>query len=105
MEHLPADKNFLKIEDEAYCGYANCRFVIHSAPYEHTSSYRAGSKEGPEAIIRASHYVELYDEELDAESYRRGGICTLPALDFSGKVNEAAVALIEERTSRLVAEG
>jgi len=105
VEYLSTDNNFLKIEDEAYYRYADCRFVIHGAPYEHTSSYRAGSKDGPEAIIRASHYVELYDEELDQETYRHGGICTLPPLEFAGKVNEAAVLLIEERTTRLLADG
>jgi agmatinase len=105
VEYLPADKNFLRIEEEAFHRYSDCRFVIHGAPYEHTSSYRAGSKEGPEAIIRASHYVELYDEELDQETYRHGGICTLPPLDFAGKINEAAVALIEERTTRLIVDG
>src|SRR4029077_19213404 len=78
VEYLRSDDNFLKIEDEAHYRYADCLFVIHSAPYEHTSSYRAGSKEGPRAIIQASHFVELYDEELDTESYRHGGICTLP---------------------------
>jgi agmatinase len=105
VEYLPTEKNFLKIEDEAFYRYADCRFVVYGAPYEHTSSYRAGSKEGPAAILRASHYVELYDEELDRETYRHGGICTLPPLDFASKVDEAAVALVEERTARLLADG
>jgi agmatinase len=105
VDHLPADENFLKIEDEALCRYASSRFVVHAAPYEHTSSYHAGSKEGPAAILRASHFVELYDEELGLESYRHGGICTLPPLDFTGRVDEDAVALIEQRTARLLADG
>ncbi|HLJ92676.1 MAG TPA: agmatinase [Gemmataceae bacterium] len=105
VEYLAADKNFLKIEEEAFSAYAACRFVIQPAPYEHTSSYRTGSKDGPEAMIRASHYVELYDEELNQETYRQGGICTLPPLDFTGRVDEAAVVLIEERMSRLLADG
>jgi agmatinase len=105
VEHLPADENFLKIEDEHYCSYAASRFVIFGAPYEHTSSYRRGSREGPAAIIRASHFVELYDEELDQESYQRGGICTLPPLEFAGHVDEAAVQLIESRTAQIAAAG
>jgi agmatinase len=105
VEYLSTSENFLKIEDEALYRYADCRFVIHGAPYEHTSSYHAGSKEGPAAIIRASQYVELYDEELDRETYRDGGICTLAPLDFAGQVDEAAVALVEGRTARLLADG
>jgi agmatinase len=104
VQHLLADQNFLRIEEESFCRYADSRFVVYGAPYEHTSSYRAGSREGPAAIVRASQYVELYDEELDQESYRRG-VCTLPALDFTGKVDEAAVTLVEERTARLLADG
>ncbi len=105
MQHLDADANFLKIDQPQYCSYATSRFVIYGAPYEHTSSYREGSKDGPDAIIRASQFVELYDEELDRESYRQGGICTIPPLDFTGKVDEAAVALIEARTAELLADG
>ncbi len=104
MDELPAGENFLKIEEEAFCSYANSRFVVYAAPYEHTSSYRAGSKTGPEAIIRASQFVELYDEECDGEPYRRGGICTVAALDFAEKVDEAAVALVEARTAQLIAD-
>jgi agmatinase len=104
VQHLPAAENFLKIEEEAFCSYANSRFVVYAAPYEHTSSYRAGSKEGPAAIIAASQFVELYDEESDSEPYRRGGIATVPALDFTGKVDEAAVALIDARTSQVLAD-
>ncbi len=105
MEHLPADRNFLRIEEEEFCAYAPSRFVVYGAPYEHTSSYREGSKEGPDAIIGASQFVELYDEELDAEPHRKGGICTLPPLDFAGEVDEAALKLIEDRTSRLLRDG
>jgi agmatinase len=105
VDHLRADANFLKIEDEQYCSYAKSRFAIYGAPSEHTSSYREGSKDGPDAIIRASHFVEFYDEELDQETYRLGGICTLPALEFGNNVDEAAVKMIEDRTSRLLADG
>jgi agmatinase len=105
VDSLPPAENFLKIEEPAYHRYADCRFVVHAAPYEHTSSYHAGSKAGPAAILTASHYVELYDEESGREPYRHGGICTLPPLDFTDGVDEAAVARIEARTARLLADG
>ena len=105
MEHLPPDRNFLRIEEEEFSRYDSSRFVVYGAPYEHTSSYREGSKDGPEAIIGASQFVELYDEELDHEPYRKGGICTLPPLDFTSKVDEAALEQIEGRTSRLLRDG
>jgi agmatinase len=105
MFHLSADRNFLGIEDEQFCDYARSRFVIFEAPYEHTSSYRVGSKQGPSAIVRASRYVEFYDEQLEQESFRRGGICTIEPLNFSGKVNRFAVGLIERQTEQLLDDG
>lgn len=104
MQHLPADANFLKIEDDQFCSYEKSRFVIYGAPYEHTSSYREGSKDGPDAIISSSQFVELYDEELDRETYRRCGICTVPALEFGEKADDAALALIEARTAQILSD-
>ena len=36
-----------------------------------------GTKNGPKEIIKASHQVELYDEELNCEPYKKIGIKTL----------------------------
>lgn len=105
MKGLGAERNFLGIEEEALCSYENSKYVIQSVPYEHTSSYLAGSEKGPQAIIDASHYVEFYDEELDQETFRKGGLCTLEAIDFGGKVDADAVQLIEEKTSELLNDG
>src|SRR5215467_10879384 len=54
------------------------RVVVLPVPYERTVSYGVGTKNGPAAIVEASHYVELFDDELDEEAYRIG-IHTLPA--------------------------
>ena len=48
-------------------------------PYERTVSYGVGTRTVPAAILEASHYVELYDDELDEEVYSVG-IHTLPAV-------------------------
>ena len=74
-------------------------------PYEHTSSYIAGSAKGPEAIINASHFVEFYDEELDIETYKSCGIATLEPINFKGKVDEEAMGLIESVTDFLLDDG
>jgi agmatinase len=62
--------------------------VILPVPYEATS-YGAGN--GPAAIIEASRYLELYDQELDCEP-SAVGIATLPALALSGAGGEHALA-------------
>ena len=92
MKARSSDNNFLAIEDPALHSYESSRFVIQSVPYEHTSSYLSGSAKGPEAILSASHFVEFYDEEIDDEAFRKGGIATLDPIDFTDKVDADAVA-------------
>lgn len=104
MKALGPDSNFLALEDPAFYSYENARFVIQQLPYEHTSSYLQGSAKGPAAILSASHFVEFYDEELDRESFRSGGIATLPPLDFTGKFDKNAIDLIEQATDKLIAD-
>lgn len=105
MKALGPESNFLAIEDPLLHTYENARFVIQQVPYEHTSSYLQGSAKGPGAIVDASHFVEFYDEEQDRESFRSGGIATLPAIDFDGKVDAEAIAEIEKATDRLINDG
>ena len=58
----------------------DCRVVVVPVPYDATTSYRGGSREGPNAIIEASRHLEDYDIELDRETYRVG-IYTLPEIE------------------------
>ncbi len=99
ISYLNTGHNFLAITEENLYNYDDAKVVIQSAPYEHTSSYLAGSDKGPEAIIKASHFVEFYDEELDQETYKKTGIATLTPLDFNGKVDAEAIELIEKATT------
>ena len=50
-------------------------------PYEATTSWGGGTSRGPDAIIAASRYIELYDHELDADP-SLGGVYTFPALEL-----------------------
>lgn len=104
LKVLGKEENFLGIEEPELCSYENAKFVIQSAPYEHTSSCLEGSAKGPAAILNASHYVEFYDEELDKETYKECGIATLGPIDFGNKVNADAVDLIEKSTERLIGD-
>lgn len=52
-------------------------FLVLPVPYERTVSYGGGTKRGPMAIRAASCQVELWDEELRADT-SRAGIHTLP---------------------------
>jgi len=63
-----------------YSNLQQARTVILPVPYDSTSEWRGGSRHGPQAIIDASQYLELYDLELDREIYKVG-ICTLPEVE------------------------
>lgn len=72
-----SEKQFLGPDPE-FTSYENAAAVILPFPYEGGVSYGKGTGQAPEAIINASHYLELYDEVLRAEPYRMG-IATLQA--------------------------
>jgi len=63
-----------------YSNLQQAKTVILPVPYDGTSEWRAGSRHGPQAIIDASQYLELYDLELDREIYKVG-ISTLPQVE------------------------
>ena len=81
MNYLSNKKGFLGIDNKF-----NFREKVVVVPFglEKTVSYGGGTKNGPKEIIKASHQVELYDEELHCEPYKKIGIKTLKPF----KINE-----------------
>jgi agmatinase len=84
--------NFLGLEPED-TDYDRARFVILPVPYEQTTTYRKGTRNGPGAILSASQEVELYDEETGAEPHL-AGIHTFNDLDITASGPKAMVAKI-----------
>lgn len=93
-------RNFLGL-DEAGSDFARASAVILPVPYESTVSYGGGTGNGPSAIIEASRYIELYDQELDWEP-SEVGIATLPALHLSGLGGEAALGELRHAYEKLL---
>ena len=93
-------QNFLGIPERENT-LENSAAVIMPVPYERTVSYGVGTKNGPAAIVEASHYVELYDDELDEEPYRVG-IHTLPPWLPENMDPEAAVAELEREAAAIL---
>jgi len=85
--------SFLGLGEE-WTALERARVGLLPVPYEATTSYRGGARHGPEAILAASRHVELYDHELDRESFRVG-IHTYPAVELT--VGGPAAALEELR--------
>ena len=63
----------------SYSDWENSRVVVLPVPYDSTTDWRSGTRDGPGAIIDASRYLELYDLELKREIYQVG-IHTMPEI-------------------------
>lgn len=68
--------------DEAAAAFESSRAVILPVPYESTTSFGSGTRSGPRAILEASRYIELWDQELGNDPSGIG-IHTLPALELT----------------------
>ncbi|MCK4340227.1 MAG: agmatinase [Phycisphaerae bacterium] len=102
MSHSIPD-NFLGLDARA-AAYDTARFAILPIPYEATTSFGAGTREGPRAIITASQQVELYDEELGRESIR-AGVATLDPLEPDARGPEAMHQRVYTAARRIVRDG
>ena len=86
MDFLPQKKGFL-----GYDATSKIKHKVIIIPFglEKTVSYGGGTKNGPKEIIKASHQVELYDEELNCEPYKKIGIKTLKPFKIDKNINKA----------------
>ncbi len=84
-----------------FSDYEKSAVVIFPLPYERTTSYIQGTGRAPRAIVSASHYLELYDEELKNEPYR-SGLHTLQEFLPQGENPEECIKQIYEKSLPLV---
>jgi len=86
LNYLSNKKGFLGIDNKF-----NFKEKVVVVPFglEKTVSYGGGTKNGPKEIIKASHQVELYDEELNCEPYKEIGIKTLKPFKINKNINIA----------------
>jgi len=87
-----------------YTDYSRSRVVVLPVPYDSTTTGRAGTSDGPRAIIDASEDMELHDLALGWEPYR-AGIHTLPELAPHTGSAQAMVERIEEVVGELLDDG
>ena len=71
--------NFASL-DPPYSEKEKAQVVILPVPYDGTVEWQCGVRNGPQAILEASRYLELYDIELGRETYDIG-IHTMPLLE------------------------
>jgi len=85
--------NFLGLPKE-FSDPARSRAWVLPIPYESTTCYGAGTREGPAAILAASRAIERYDREFACEPARELGVHTLNPL-LMRRTPEEMIASIE----------
>lgn len=81
--------------------------IVHIIPFglEKTVTYVGGTKNGPKNIIKASHQVELFDEELKKETYKKFKIKTFKEVKIKPKLDDALqqlTSIIDKSLSKKV---
>ena len=86
MKFLNQKKGFLGFESNTK---VKNKVIVVPFGLEKTVSYGSGTKNGPKEIIKASHQVELFDEDLNKEPYKKLGIRTIKPFAIKRKLKDA----------------
>ncbi len=103
-EFLRPGLRFLGLPEEE-CAYGRAKYVILPVPYDSTTSYNGGTRNGPRAVIEASCQVELYDAEFGLDASEVAPIHTLNELDPDLSSPERTVERCRAVAARMVADG
>nr|WP_256997834.1 agmatinase [Candidatus Pelagibacter ubique] len=98
LDYLSNKNGFLGVDNKFNF---SPKVVVVPFGLEKTVSYGGGTKNGPREIIKASHQVELYDEELNCEPYKKIGIKTLKPFKIDKNIR-AALRKISNINSQLL---
>src|SRR5262245_4621516 len=84
--------------------FDNARVVIFPVPLDRTTSYVAGTRNGPHEILVASSHMELWDEETETDVHSVG-IFTLPEMEFPYASMDDVVREIRRVAGEIVSRG
>ena len=86
MKYLSQKKGFLGYDAD---NNLDPKVIVVPFGLEKTVSYGGGTRNGPKEIIKASHQVELFDEELNKEPYKDIGIKTIKPFAIKKNIKQA----------------
>ena len=97
MKYLSNKNGFLGIDNNFDIKQKS---VVIPFGLEKTVSYGGGTKNGPKEIIKASHQVELYDEELNCEPFKVIGVKTIKPFKINKNINKALkqISLLNQKS-------
>jgi agmatinase len=91
--------------DQPHDSFDRADVLLLPVPYESTTSFGGGTRRGPRAIIDASRYVELHDQEFGCEPAARLHIHTLPALELTRAGATPAMTELRDAYGRVAEVG
>ncbi len=83
---------------------ANAAVFVIPVPYDSTTSFRSGARDGPAAIIEASRHLEDYDIELDCD-ISQAGIHTTPELQPRMHGPQSMLAAVRAAVEKTASQG
>ena len=81
--------------DEELARFETAQFVVVPVPYDSTTTWRGGTRDGAQAILDASMNMELYDHELKREICEAGIHTTLDVEPVLSRPESMAVRVTE----------
>src|ERR1700675_2741687 len=84
--------------------FDGARVVVLPVPLDRTTSYVAGTRNGPHEILAASSHMELWDDETGTDVHGIG-ICTLPEMEFPFPTMDEVMREIRRVATELVSRG
>lgn len=102
MTHTLPD-NFLGLGPRE-SDYRKARYAVLPIPYDATTSFLVGTRDGPRAIITASQQTELFDEGLGRESID-AGVATLDPIHPDARGPRETLAGIYDTARKVVRDG
>lgn len=87
--YLSPDQDFLSVPKDQRSTAKNPKAVIIPFGLENSVSYEGGTAAGPEAIIKASPQIELFDDELWSEPHRRYALQTRRPVKIKKSIPDA----------------
>ena len=75
--------------------------LILPVPFDRTTSYVSGTRNGPRELLLASAQVELWDEELGVDVHGHG-LLTLPEMDLSALTLSEAMTTLQRTAAHLL---
>jgi agmatinase len=84
--------------------FERARVVILPVPLDRTTSYVAGTRNGPHEILTASSHMELWDEETQTDVHSIG-IFTLPEMEFPFGTMDEVMREVHRIAAEVVSRG